>query len=336
MSREYIIPTNKILSLKKETFKNNKLTKVTTKKRNASSSNTSIVSYEFNYFETNNTGKNPVYISNLNEGFSQQLTKYSTTKNDNNGNEKYVEVYSFELKKNIETEYRVYNPNNEKMKLERDVLISASPLTTTPTANIGVFEKNSFTGIIPNTGYISQYYPLISFGYNSNWEREFTTYVQVYEIWHASSEASSNIDYYKYFNNRIEILGDNYETADEIISYGDNDENEYILEDNAFFTNNSIVSSYNIPYTNINKIYEDYINGKETFESEIIYSDLFDENNTNIINKEYGDLPKIGDIVRIYDSKRNYFLFSGKRFKLIQVEIRYNGVIKILIKGKEV
>lgn len=144
---------------------------------------------------------------------------------------------------------------------------------------------------------------------------------------------NTNVNFKEWYNHELKFYADqsNEEKKDKNISinYG---KNVFALTTNEFMNNETTYNNISINEYNSNIILDNYINGKPTINLEIIENDYFDYENNLAISKEKGETLNVGDIFRYYKKDGNL----SKEYKITNREFNYNGVIKIILKAKEV
>lgn len=142
-------------------------------------------------------------------------------------------------------------------------------------------------------------------------------------------------------NYTIKILGYSYISNINTIHLGESKDNNSkrlhsisanVLGGNINYKDESIGSYL------ANRILGNYSTRKRTIEIEMPLQKLYNKFGYLVYDDGKGEIPEINDVFTCIDDNRSsdYTKIGNIRFKVLKVEFNYNGVPKLMIKGKEV
>ena len=146
---------------------------------------------------------------------------------------------------------------------------------------------------------------------------------------------------HKYFNVTVNVNGYNYELESLTYSAGsstDNNNKNVYSNETSMLKGNISINGESIGVTNATLIYNGYKKRKKTIEIEMPLQKLYNKNGILVYDDEKGEIPKMNDRFTCVETNKSsdYTKIENTCFVVLKVEFNYNGVPKLMIKGKEV
>lgn len=335
MSKKYVIPISKCKSLKPSVINNNVFKNVKYNNISVSSQMQDVIDISirrWNIDEDENGNKNYEELPNIESNYNYELR---TVTSNSMARENIPYIFDYYVIKIDITEYQDYVP----IFVGNDATIEV------------IVERQQYIKLEDNTTTINNPKIKLEYDNNINYDIESGDY---HDGWNFIVENDKEfIVLYLYNKKYVGLFDDEdrfvfivrnhdininlkkvVETTNEVSL--NEQSNPFDMITNSFMNDTAKYMSL-IPISSYNaqKILNNYKNGKLTFESQIVSCNLFDENGNLVIDKDKGEIPQVGDEISFSGIKDKSYV-KNKKFILTSVEFGYNGVPKIIIKGKEV